>query len=626
MCHVYQDATSTGRVEGAPKDKDIQVVKKPDDEAFKARIAEQDEKIAAKQARLEQIKQILDSRDGQRSENNSQVTLSKAKFQQARAESRRILQERRSIYDQIGAAEELKKQQLDLTQRLRSELPFFSVDEIERRIKQLEMAQQTSSLTIKEDKKIMEDIKRLSASKPMIKQYDEAQESLRGVKEHHSSLYSQIKAKNAELASAKEIEETFRAEMDEARARDDAKKSDLPALHKERDQCRREVSEIRMIVKHIRDDLSEQRKEWFAYQKKSRDQKQKEYLERKAARQAEIDAWKKLQEEMEAKRDPWEEEKHICEQLISYIEKHIPSKVDETEVKAAEAAAAKTRVEIQAGGGRKKGDDEDEYLMALRSKKCKNKGGASCKPSAHAAPKIKAVKMTHGPESFVSFGKLGFKPPLDTSECPGLYTALLEKREWLKTAPAKTQRPFEPAAAAVLSDDDEGRREEEGKIDLATFDKENFEKKEAAGAKKQAEKDANDADNLKRMQEIERSGKRAAGGLHKFDPDEVDVNRGDATADDLMVAFGFSDMGGEAVGGKIEGGQTEDGETMGGETEGSEVIDGKVMDDAAAAEAAVEVRGCPHPFFSSLGLSEPLSIAHEACMHWQFVTPSLSHT
>ena len=104
LCHVYQDATSTGRVEGAPKDKDIQVVKKPDDEAFKARIAEQDEKIAAKQARLEQIKQILDSRDGQRSENNSQVTLSKAKFQQARAESRRIVGVGRVDHIGVGAA------------------------------------------------------------------------------------------------------------------------------------------------------------------------------------------------------------------------------------------------------------------------------------------------------------------------------------------------------------------------------------------------------------------------------------------------------------------------------------------------------------------------------------------
>lgn len=33
--------------------------------------------------------------------------------------------------------------------------------------------------------------------------------------------------------------------------------------------------------------------------------------------------------------------------------------------------------------------------------------------------------------------------------------------------------------------------------------------------------------------------KRLAGGMFKFDPDEVDVNGGSATADDLMEAFGF---------------------------------------------------------------------------------------
>merc|ERR1711908_152094 len=63
--------------------------------------------------------------------------------------------------------------------------------------------------------------------------------------------------------------------------------------------------------------------------------------------------------------------------------------------------------------------------------------------------------------------------------------------------------------------------------------------------KKQAERDAIEAENLKRMEAIEKSGKRAAGGLHKFDPDEVDINGGDATADDLMDAFGFGDMGGD---------------------------------------------------------------------------------
>ena len=83
--------------------------------------------------------------------------------------------------------------------------------------------QQTSSLTIKEDKQVMEQIKKLSANKPMIKQYDEAQESLKGVREHHNNLYTQLKAKNAELSALKEVEEKHRAEMDAARAKEDVR-------------------------------------------------------------------------------------------------------------------------------------------------------------------------------------------------------------------------------------------------------------------------------------------------------------------------------------------------------------------------------------------------------------------
>ena len=49
--------------------------------------------------------------------------------------------------------------------------------------------QQTSSLTIKEDKKVMEEIKRLSSNKPMIRQFDEAQESLKGVRDHQATIH-----------------------------------------------------------------------------------------------------------------------------------------------------------------------------------------------------------------------------------------------------------------------------------------------------------------------------------------------------------------------------------------------------------------------------------------------------
>ena len=39
--------------------------------------------------------------------------------------------------------------------------------------------------------------------------------------------------------------------------------------------------------------------------------------------------------------------------------------------------------------------------------------------------------------------------------------------------------------------------------------------------------------------ELEASGKKVSGGLHKFDASEVDQEGGAATADDFMDAFGF---------------------------------------------------------------------------------------
>ena len=47
-----------------------------------------------------------------------------------------------------------------------------------------------------------------------------------------------------------------------------------------------------------------------------------------------------------------------------------------------------------------------------------------------------------------------------------------------------------------------------------------------------------EAANVEKMQALEASGKKAAGGLHKFDASEVDVHGGDATVDDFMDAFG----------------------------------------------------------------------------------------
>jgi len=512
---------------------DLKKVNKPDEVVLKEKVAEEDEKIAALQARLTAIKESLDSRDNGRGETNSELAAAKAKYNEARAESRRLQQEKRNIYDQISAADELKKQQQDLTQRLRSELSFFSVEEIDRKIKSLEAHQQTSSLSIKEDKKIMEDIKKLAANKPMIKQYDEAQESLKGVREHHNNLYSQLKAKNSELTSFKEEEDKHREEMDGARARDEAKRSDNSGLLKERDSIRGKVNEHRDEIRRLRDEFNKQRGEFLKYQKDVREIKNREYAKYKAERQKEYEEEKKRRDEEEAKRDPWEEEKAICEQLISWVGRYLPKKVEEEKKEDAPIDVPKG-AKLHRGKGTNDGEEEDPYAGLIK-KKSKRKGGKD----AAAPEKPKAMKIALGPEDFAIFEKLGFKAPSTTEDCPKLYDELLEKKEWLKTAPPKKKKPPPAPPPAAEAPAEEAPAPAEGEFDLAAHEKAELEKKQADAAKKAKEKDELEKMNAEKDAALAAAGKRAAGGLHKFDPDEVDVHGGAATADDFMDAFGF---------------------------------------------------------------------------------------
>ena len=75
--------------------------------------------------------------------------------------------------------------------------------------------------------------------------------------------------------------------------------------------------------------------------------------------------------------------------------------------------------------------------------------------------------------------------------------------------------------------------------ELAAKDKADAEARRLKEAAAEAERDRIDAENAKRTAEMEASGKKVTGGLHKFDASEVDINGGNATADDFMDAFGF---------------------------------------------------------------------------------------
>jgi len=167
------------------------------------------------------------------------------------------------------------------------------------------------------------------------------------------------------------------------------------------------------------------------------------------------------------------------------------------------------------------------------------------KPAAVEAPK--AVKLTHNPADFALWEKLGFSAPASSKDCVALHEQLLEKKEWLKTAPPKAKKPKEepkPEVKEVAADAEpefdmaKAKAEEAAELKIKQ-EKERIKAEEAAKA---------EADRIAKMHELEGQGKKVSGGMHKFDASEVDVHGGDATADDFMDAFGFGgDEGGDAA-------------------------------------------------------------------------------
>ena len=88
----------------------LKPVARPDENELKEKIEEINVKITSLQSRLAAIKENLDSREQGRGD-TPEVQMNKTRMSESKAEARRLAQERRNIYDQINAADALKKQQ-----------------------------------------------------------------------------------------------------------------------------------------------------------------------------------------------------------------------------------------------------------------------------------------------------------------------------------------------------------------------------------------------------------------------------------------------------------------------------------------------------------------------------------
>lgn len=308
---------------------------------------------------------------------------------------------------------------------LKSMLKFKDEKDIEDEILRLEDEIQHNSLSLQEEKKVMDDIRKLKNSKGIVAEYTEKMQALSEDESTCKELNAAIKSVDVEITKIREEEDVHRAALNEQKKKEEVRGNDTQTLIKERDECRERSKEAYEKIKDLRashdaewQEFKAQEKLWRAQLQEEKARRREEYLKEKAQREAERAARAK-----ELAPEPFYEEITMCEQLTAYLGKY-------AEDKPAQDASARN---TQEGGpaaldGMKMlkkedvADDPDAWMMGTGGKK---KGKGKKGASKAAAPE----KLVHTVDILNAFAALKIHVPVTAAEVPATLQEVEKQRE-----------------------------------------------------------------------------------------------------------------------------------------------------------------------------------------------------
>jgi len=385
----------------------LEKIPEPDRDVHKAAVEKIQAEIAKKQERMNSIRDAIErqsdarkrSREGQGGIRGELATVRKAR--QAKIE------EKKAIRSSMGGG------RIDVPSK--KDRPRVSVEEVDKRIRKLEDRQATESLTLKEEKEVVQEIKALRQSRAGIAEFDANLKQLMGAKEAQDLKFKEFKtvlaSLDGEIDALSEQQNALKTTIDAQNAKE---KNDIPALIAERDILRPEISALYDEMRKIRDENKKENDIWWEHEQKwrvqDRAEKQIKYDEQRKRKLVEDEEYRQIREQEDMDREPmnpFEEDKLFCENLVIYLKSLTEGAKEET---------AKIFISAEGAIGKNAVDDNlDSWGGLAKKKKGKKKKGMG--------PKSGKI-MQHPVAKIGAFHELKLEPPKTPEEIPGLLETL----------------------------------------------------------------------------------------------------------------------------------------------------------------------------------------------------------
>ena len=321
----------------------------------------------------------------------------------------------------------------DQTKNARSGMKFTTVAEIEKEISRLRFKQETSSMSLADEKRLIREIEILQASKRTAEELQSKKSSLESIKEDRKTVQAELNAKSSEIdAIQKEIDAQAKVVQDML-DKQSSQRGAVDDLIKEREDLKAKMDERFKEKSELKTQFHEATNDWYNNQRAIKAQKQMEYEKEKKRREEEKAVWLKKLEEEELAKTPYEEEMALCDYLANFLTMTylVDAQQDAEKAKAAEERAKSDVVAVKddpfAGfkAVSKKSDDEIYFG--------KVKGGKTSKPKPKKASKPVAFSINL--DLFDQFGMLSLSPPTSLDAVSASVDELKAKKQWYSEQP-----------------------------------------------------------------------------------------------------------------------------------------------------------------------------------------------
>jgi len=440
-----------------PEDK-IPRVEQPDRNAMEESI----KKVNTEVEQLQKKKADLDKRIGDRSTGKEEFFQKKqelrAKLDECQAKIDSFAGKKDELYKQIEQEKSADKEQKEAFKKMKGSLGFTSEAEIDKKIADIEFNMWTNSISLKEEKKCLDEIKELKRSKPKVSKLKTLEASLENKPKgaNTEAIREDIKSQSESIKEAKEAKRLVSAEYAKLNEERQKQMSDMPELFEERTKIQTAIQEKINKRNEIRDAHREKEKEFNAYMNEVRKVRAERAAESRVERQAEFDERRKQRAVEQLDEQPHVAEITLLEQTILWCKSVMPkeAKKDEDEEK-------KKATEFNNPDGAmvllKKGDREEEFYYApTKGKKAKGK-------KKEESGKGKTIK--HDAATFQLFDQLKLDAPLSTDQCPDLVVKLEAQLEDYNNKVKEWEQNRDALKAKILAGEVDDEKKEEEKAE-----------------------------------------------------------------------------------------------------------------------------------------------------------------